>query len=64
MKKEKVTRNDLRSMKVGQTEVFSLPEKGKIESAKATCQQLRLEKMRFKTAVKPEEMAIVITRTM
>ena len=62
MKKDMVTRADLREMKVGQTEIFTLPTVQKLESARAACTQMKMYGMGFSTSIKPEERTIVITR--
>lgn len=41
MQQEKVTRQELRDMRVGQTRIIILDEKKKIESARQTITQLR-----------------------
>lgn len=64
MTKDKVTRNDLIGMKIGQTEIFKLPTAGKLKSARATCNQMWDKDMKFTTRIMKEEMAIVITRIM
>ena len=42
MQKDKVTRADLRGMRVGQTEIFTLPTVQKLESARAACTALKI----------------------
>ena len=43
MAKEKVTRDELREMRVGQTRIFTLMEAKKVTSASVTAQQLKNE---------------------
>ena len=62
MKKEKVTRADLRGMRVGQTEVFTLPEPNLLESARTTAAQMKTYGMQFSTSIKASEGSIIITR--
>lgn len=62
MEKEMVTRADLREMKVGQTEIFTLPTVQKLESARAACTIMKMYGMEFSTSIKAEERSIVITR--
>ena len=40
---ERVTRQDLRNMRVGQTRIFTLADKKKITSARVQANQLKLE---------------------
>ena len=44
MAQEKVTRQELRDMHVGQTRIFTLKEEKKISSARVTAQQMKNEK--------------------
>lgn len=62
MNKEKVTRADLRAMKPGQSEVFMLPTVEKLESARATVQQMKAFGMEFTTSIKYAESCIIINR--
>ena len=63
MKQEKVTRQELRDMHVGQTRIFTLKEEKKISSARVTAQQMKNEK-EGEWLVKPdyEACAVSITR--
>ena len=44
MAQEKVTRQELRDMHIGQTRIFTLMEEKKISSARVTAQQMKNEK--------------------
>jgi hypothetical protein len=63
MAQDKVTRQELREMHIGQTRIFNLPDGGKVKSAISTCQQMKNEK-RMVYSYKPdwESAAISITR--
>jgi hypothetical protein len=63
MAQEKVTRQELRDMHVGQTRIFTLKEEKKISSARVTAQQMKNEK-EGEWLVKPdyEACAVSITR--
>ena len=63
MAQEKVTRQELRDMHVGQTRIFTLKEVKKISSARVTAQQMKNEK-EGEWLVKPdyEACAVSITR--
>jgi hypothetical protein len=63
MAQEKVTRQELRDMHVGQTRIFTLKEEKKISSARVTAQQMKNEK-EGEWLVKPdyEARAVSITR--
>lgn len=63
MAQEKVTRQELRDMHVGQTRIFNLKEEKKISSARVTAQQMKNEK-EGEWLVKPdyEACAVSITR--
>lgn len=53
MAQEKVTRQELLDMHVGQTRIITLTERTKIDSARVTCQQLKkLRKGEF--GIKPD----------
>jgi hypothetical protein len=41
---ERVTRQDLRNMRVGQTRIFTLTEETKLQSVATTCTQLKNER--------------------
>ena len=47
LKVDHVGRNDLRAMAVDQSIEFVVPGKGQMESARSTCGQMKLERMRF-----------------
>ena len=63
MAQEKVTRQELREMHIGQTRIFTLSEAKKISSARVTAQQMKNEK-EGEWQVKPdyEACAVSITR--
>jgi len=63
MAQEKVTRQELRDMHIGQTRIFTLMEEKKISSARVTAQQMKNEK-EGEWLVKPdyEACAVSITR--
>jgi hypothetical protein len=63
MAQEKVTRQELRDMHVGQTRIFTLMEPKKVTSARVTAQQMKNEK-EGEWQVKPdyESCAVSITR--
>lgn len=63
MIQEKVTRQELRDMRVGQTRIFLLAEEKKLSSARITCQQMKNEEG-LEFDVKPDygAKAISITR--
>ena len=63
MAQEKVTRQELRDMHVGQTRIFTLKEEKKISSARVTAQQMKNEK-EGEWLVKPdyEACAVSVTR--
>lgn len=63
MTKERVTREDLRNMRVGQTEIFVLPDAKLCESARVQAQQLaRYESMAFRCRIDVPNKTIAITR--
>lgn len=64
MEQEKVTRQELRDMQVGQTRIFLLKEAKKVSSARITCTQLRKEEG-LEFIVRPDytAKAVSITRT-
>ena len=63
MKQEKVTRQELREMHIGQTRIINLTDPKKITSARVTCIQMKQEEG-FEFAFKPdyETVAVSITR--
>lgn len=62
MQVEAVTREILRTMKPGDTEIFTVSAVGKLESARACATQLKMYGLDFKTVMKPKELSIIITR--
>lgn len=63
MAQEKVTRQELRDMHIGQTRIITLMDAKKIPSARVTCTQMRLEEgleFTFKPDYKAK--AVSITR--
>lgn len=61
MVKERVTRDDLRNMRVGQTKIFELPDVALCESARVQAAQLAAEDLAFK--VTKDGCIVSITRT-
>ena len=43
MEQQKVTRNELREMRLGATRIFTLTDAKKVTSARVTCNQLKQE---------------------
>ena len=62
MAQEKVTRQELRDMHIGQTRIFTLMEEKKISSARVTAQQMKNEKER-EWSVKPDYDACAVSIT-
>lgn len=62
MERDHVSRDDLRSMVVGQSIEFVLPEPGKLESARSACNQMRLFQMQYSYEFHIASCSIVITR--
>ena len=63
MAQEKVTREELRAMRIGQTRIFILMDKKKVTSAKVTTQQLNKEEdLKFMAKPDYEACSISITR--
>ena len=63
MAQEKVTREELRAMRIGQTRIFILMDKKKVTSAKVTTQQLNKEEgLEFMAKPDYEACSISITR--
>ena len=60
---DKVTRQELREMHIGQTRIFHLTDRKKISSARVTCHQMKNEEM-LEFSFKPdwEASAVSITR--
>lgn len=64
MIQEKITRQELRDMKVGQTRVIELASPKKLESARQTVRQVAFEDgMEFSFVPDKEHIAVSITRT-
>lgn len=64
MVQEKVTRQELRDLRIGQTRIFILTERKKVTSACVTAHQLKNEEG-FEFTVKPDYAAqsVSVTRT-
>ena len=62
MAQEKVTRQELRDMHIGQTRIFTLMEEKKISSARVTAQQMNNEK-EGEWSVKPDYDACAVSIT-
>lgn len=62
MAQEKVTRQELRDMHIGQTRIFTLTEEKKISSARVTAQQMKNEK-EGEWSVKPDYDACAVSIT-
>jgi hypothetical protein len=62
MAQEKVTRQELRDMHIGQTRIFTLMEEKKISSARVTAQQMKNEK-EGEWLVKPDYDACAVSIT-
>lgn len=65
MAQEKVTRQELRDMHIGQTRIFTLTDAKKVTSARVTCTQMKKEEG-LEFMVKPDYQAksVSITRVM
>ena len=64
MVQEKVTRQELRDMRVGQTRIITLSDPKKIPSARITCLQMKQEEgLEFVFKSDFETRAVSITRT-
>jgi hypothetical protein len=64
MTQEKVTRQELREMHVGQTRIINLLDPKKIPSARITCLQMKQEEgLEFTFKPDYEAVAVSITRT-
>jgi hypothetical protein len=64
MAQEKVTRQELREMHIGQTRIITLTDGKKISSARQTCQQLKNEEgLEFMFKPDYDAKAVSITRT-
>lgn len=63
MKKERVSRSDLRAIAPGTTTVFELPTPQKCASVRSQCSYLNTyEGMHLQVKVKPEVCTIAVTR--
>ncbi len=63
MAQDKVSRVELRQMKIGQTRIFQLTERKKITSARVQATQLGLEEnMKFSVKTDYQSSSISITR--
>lgn len=61
---ERVSRQELRDMRVGQTRIFTLADKKKIQSARVQAQQLKNEDgMNFEVKADYTSASVSITRT-
>lgn len=63
MKQERITREDLRAIRMGETRVYELPTYSAILSAKASAYDLgRIEGCRFVFSTMPDENVLTITK--
>ena len=63
MVQEKVTRKELLEMHIGQTRILSLPNGGKVDSAKVTAKQMKdLKKGEWQVKPDYDACAVSITR--
>ena len=64
MEQEKVTRQELREMRIGQTRIITLKDPKKVAAARVTCTQLKKEE-RIEFLVKQDfdSNSVSITRT-
>lgn len=63
MVQEKVTRQELRDMHIGQTRIFTLKDAKKVSSARVTCTQMKLEEgLEFQVKPDYQAKAVSITR--
>ena len=63
MAQEKVTRQELRDMHIGQTRIFTLVDAKKVSAARVTCTQLKQEeKLEFLCKQDFDANAVSITR--
>ena len=61
---EKVTRQELRDMRIGQTRIITLKDPKKVSAARVTCTQLKKEeKIEFLVKQDFETNSVSITRT-
>ena len=64
MAQEKVTRQELREMRVGQTRIITLTDPKKVSAARVTCTQLKKEeKLEFLVKQDFDSNSVSITRT-
>lgn len=64
MTQERVTRQELREMRIGQTRIITLEDPKKIPSARITCLQMKQEEgLEFTFKPDYEAKAVSITRT-
>ena len=64
MAQERVTRQELREMRIGQTRIITLEDPKKIPSARITCLQMKQEEgIEFTFKPDYEAKAVSITRT-
>ena len=64
MVQEKVTRQELRDLHIGQTRIFQLADAKRISSARVTCTQMKKEEgLNFLVKMDYEAKAVSITRT-
>ena len=62
MAQEKVTRQELRDMHIGQTRIITLENAKKVSSARVTCTQMKLEEG-LEFTVKPDYAASAVSIT-
>lgn len=62
MKVERISRNDLRQMAVGQTIEFELPSAAKIESGRVSCSLMKLRGYDFTAIMNLKKLSLIITR--
>ena len=63
MAQEKVTRQELRELHIGQTRIFTLTDPKKVSAARVTCTQLKQEeKLEFLVKQDFDAIAVSITR--
>ena len=62
MVQEKVTRQELRDMHIGQTRIITLENAKKVSSARVTCTQMKLEEG-LEFTVKPDYAASAVSIT-
>ena len=64
MAQEKVTRQEMRDLHIGQTRIFTLTDQKRISSARVTANQLKKEEgLNFLVKADYEAKAVSITRT-